>query len=83
MKKLAIPFLSATALVMGAVCAAQESLAESKQVSAEADDQVAPSDVQMLAEEVIVSISGLYGDWKTAPKQKRRTASGLEESQRK
>lgn len=52
MKKGAIHSFSAIALVVGAVCYAQEPLAEPKPVSG------TPT------EEVIVSTTGLYGDWK-------------------
>lgn len=53
MKKEPIHFLSAIALVVGAVCCAQEPLA-----------QPAPAPAAAAMEEVVVSVAGLYGDWK-------------------
>ncbi|HXC57376.1 MAG TPA: hypothetical protein VNU97_18900 [Rhizomicrobium sp.] len=71
MKKEAILSLCVMALMAGAVCDAQQPLAEPKPVSATTDDgkkkpdaRSAPSDVQTPSEEVIVSIAGLYGDWR-------------------
>ncbi len=59
MKKVAILSLSFTAL--GAACYAQPSPAQPKLVSATTN---APSSLHTPVEEVIVSTTGLYGDWK-------------------
>ncbi|HXL98379.1 MAG TPA: hypothetical protein VN932_00500 [Rhizomicrobium sp.] len=71
MKREAIHSLSAIALMVGSVCYAQEALAEPKTDSAAAAEgkekpaaKGAVSDVQTPIEEVIVSTTGLYGDWK-------------------
>src|SRR5689334_8511617 len=58
MKNVAIPCLSAMALMVSAVCRAQEPSTLPKPGSLGA----APGQPQV--EEVIVSVSGLYGDWK-------------------
>jgi len=57
MKEAAIPFLCAMTLIVSAICRAQEPPAGPKPGA-----HGAPSQPQM--EEVIVSVSGLYGDWK-------------------
>ncbi|HEX3942550.1 MAG TPA: hypothetical protein VHW69_00540 [Rhizomicrobium sp.] len=58
MKKAVIPFLSLLALIVSTVCRAQEASAQPK-----AGFQGASPD-QPQIEEVIVSVRGLYGDWK-------------------
>lgn len=71
MMRVTVRPLSAIALVLGAACVGQSSLADSRPALAAAHDSgkvpetaAAATAVQPAREEVIVSTAGLYGDWR-------------------